>query len=1486
MPHRFFTLKRLLSILVLLFFSPSQVWALPQVQEVVSGSADIRVDQNTMTILATDNTILNYSSFDLAPHESFIVNLPSNDSRILNRVTGHAATDLLGHLISNGLFILINPNGIYIGPQARIEANNLIMSTRQLSNQDFLDEKYLFEKSNPDAFDRLLLNAGTITLKEGGFGVLIAGGIENTGSIIAPLGKIALASGDAVRLDLSEGGLIAVAIDEKTASAIYDREGHSVADQIKNTGVIEADGGMIILSAASLPDLFATTINLDGIVRADLAVSGEAGQIALVSSGDIISRGTLKAQALTEEGAAFDIGGTYQVVYSSIRNADGAVNLSTGNYSGTISDVANIIMNAGAILTLTGDTVFLADSASSGTGLINMNSGSSIAGNNFNLTLSASQNSTLRAISGVGSLTLNRSSASRNPIFTANNPITASGTTTIASGVSLNTGSTTLTTNHLALSGALTAGSNGTIDVNGNFELLAGAVFTQGTSSLNVANDLTLAAGTTFRKATSTSRNVTLDGTGKINDQNTTKQDLGNVVIGGTGVTRQLQSASRMTRLTIGAGNIFSLEGNNFEFSANRAVVNDGTFRLKGSETLTRVTSLDNNSGLVEYTGDGDGVADTFTLKDFGTTDFYNLRVNFTDSHDVLQSTAAKVIAGQLQLDSGTFNLNGQSLTVNGSLQNNGTVRLRGSESVTLRSGNDIDSGTWHYAGDGDGAADTFTLKDFGAVDYFNLKINPTDSSDVIRLGAAVTINGALNVDSGIFDLNGYPANVVGVFTNNGTLRLRGSEAVNLASGNDIDSGTWQYIGDGDGAVDTFALKDFGSTDYFNLIINTTDTNDVLQLNGGQTIAGALNITKGTLDFNGQDIRAVGSFANNGTVRLQGKESVSLASGNDIDSGTWQYVGDGDGVADTFRLQDFGSTDYFNLRITLTDTADVVELDSATVMAGTLAINAGTLDLKGNSLRAAGTLTNDGKVRLQGNETITLAGNDTNSGTWEYVGNADGVADVFTLREFGGTDFFNLTIALADPQDVVQSAAAKTVAGALNINSGTLSLNGNSLTARGAFSNEATLRLRGNETVSLTAGNDLNSGTWQYVGDGDGLADTFSLKDFGATDYFNLAINMTDTNDLVQLGATTTIAGSLRVDRGTLHLNTRALTVTGSVSNDATIRLRGDEVVTLVSGNDTNSGTWDYIGTGTYGRLAAGNEYYNLSLNGSGRWTLAANLDLNGTMTIGTTSTLTDNGKVVNVAGDWSNRGTYIATGSVILDGVDQHVLGATAFNDLTKIATTSSSRLIFEEGKTQVIKGALNLQGVSATDRLMLRSSVDGAEWNLFPTLSLTVANLDVKDSNAIVVDDIACLVGCFDSTGNTKWFFPAPPPAPDPVDPVVDNPVLGESLALVQEADFVVVEQVIGTLPIEIPNLTFDPREFPTNRGKGGRSAERFEKVWATDSQNAGSQSPDFEGASFTGELASLPQIAIPADAIYMDDIIAVDVALDTPIQQPAVE
>jgi hypothetical protein len=96
-----------------------------------------------------------------------------------------------------------------------------------------------------------------------------------------------------------------------------------------------------------------------------------------------------------------------------------------------------------------------------------------------------------------------------------------------------------------------------------------------------------------------------------------------------------------------------------------------------------------------------------------------------------------------------------------------------------------------------------------------------------------------------------------------------------------------------------------------------------------------------------------------------------------------------------------------------------------------------------------------------------------------------------------------------------------------------LMLAGHGLTDQGIIINKGTLVLQGNELVNLAHGNDTTEGTWQYVGDGNGSI--LTLADFGARDYFNLAISDTHLRrSTFKTMADLMVNGMLIVTGGTL----------------------------------------------------------------------------------------------------------------------------------------------------------------------------------------------------------------------------------------------------------------------------------------------------------------------------------------------------------------
>ena len=281
--------KAFLCLLIMLFLNilyVNKVYSLPQDYEVVSGTAEFNKVDNILTINASDKAIVNYKSFDIAANERVIINLPDINSQILNRVNSDNATNIFGTITCNGVFILVNQSGIYIAPTANITSHGVILSTRDITNQNFLDGKLIFQKIGQRDLDKLLLNEGHINITNGGFGVLIAGAVENRGIITAKCGTIAIAGGNYVTLQMAGNSLISIAIEESVANTITDYNGNPVTDQIKNTGTLDAEGGTIILNASSINDIFTKAINLQGVVRANRFEDND-GTVKLIADGDV-----------------------------------------------------------------------------------------------------------------------------------------------------------------------------------------------------------------------------------------------------------------------------------------------------------------------------------------------------------------------------------------------------------------------------------------------------------------------------------------------------------------------------------------------------------------------------------------------------------------------------------------------------------------------------------------------------------------------------------------------------------------------------------------------------------------------------------------------------------------------------------------------------------------------------------------------------------------------------------------------------------------------------------------------------------------------------------------------------------------------------------------------------------------------------------------------------------------------------------------------
>ena len=282
---------------------------------------------------------------------------------------------------------------------------------------------------------------------------------------------------------------------------------------------------------------------------------------------------------------------------------------------------------------------------------------------------------------------------------------------------------------------------------------------------------------------------------------------------------------------------------------------------------------------------------------------------------------------------------------------------------------------------------------------------------------------------------------------------------------------------------------------------------------------------------------------------------------------------------------------------------------------------------------------------------LTVRGNWTNSGTFNH--NSGTV--IFNPRlnghriTPGGTGstkaFYN-----------VKKIWKKNIllAGAISLNNFEIALRGglwkaqgNAMSVTGNWKvNNLSAFTHGNNTVTFSGSNSQEINVYPNKGD------------FYSVNISNTAATVSVNSHAIEIDNTLTIDSNATLDIEGQNLTSATLT------NNGNLQLQGGETVAITT-MDTNSGTVTYDGTGTYTQLAAGDAYYNLTLNSSGSITLDANLNVDGGLTI-TDGTLdvSSNNRSVNVAGNWSNSDTFISrSGTVTFDGTSTVTSGGITNN-------------------------------------------------------------------------------------------------------------------------------------------------------------------------------------------------------------------------------
>ncbi|SAK51029.1 two-partner secretion domain-containing protein [Caballeronia ptereochthonis] len=327
--------------LIALVVAPGAL-ALPAGGQVVNGNVSISTPAaNTMAITqGSQKGIVNWNSFSIGASETVNIAQPSAQAVLLNRVVGSEASTIAGRLNANGQVFLVNPAGVLFARGASVNVGSLVASTLGISDADFLAGKYHFLGASPNGGGRVV-NQGSITAGERGTVALLGAQVDNSGTVSAKLGTVAMGAGSDITLDFAGDGLTMLKVDGAAAQALAS-----------NSGVLQADGGQVLMSVQTADALAATVLNQTGTVRAQ-SVAERNGRIVLdggAAGVTEVAGGVDATGGAGLKGGNIDVTGYHVAVNDGARiDASGAAGGGRVRVGGGAAGKATDIHNADAV---------------------------------------------------------------------------------------------------------------------------------------------------------------------------------------------------------------------------------------------------------------------------------------------------------------------------------------------------------------------------------------------------------------------------------------------------------------------------------------------------------------------------------------------------------------------------------------------------------------------------------------------------------------------------------------------------------------------------------------------------------------------------------------------------------------------------------------------------------------------------------------------------------------------------------------------------------------------------------------------------------------------------------------------------------------------------------------------------------------------------------------------------------------------------------
>ncbi|TVQ34920.1 MAG: filamentous hemagglutinin N-terminal domain-containing protein [Geminicoccaceae bacterium] len=291
----------------------------PQGGVVVSGQASITQDAARTTIQQTSTrAVVDWQGFDVGRQHQVDFQQPGAHAATLNRITQGGPSTIAGHITAPGTVIIQNQAGVVFSGSARVDVGGLIATTQMVDAARF-QAGHGLDITGGEHPEARLVNEGSITVAEAGLVALVGSHVANHGSIVANKGTVALASGERTTIDLTGDGLARIVVD-----------GDTVAGHVVNTGLIDAPGGQVLLTAGDAARTLDGAINTSGVIRAASA-EADGGSIALLGRG----AGAVQVAGLID--ASGNLGGDVTVTGETVRlTADARIDASGTGQGGDV----------------------------------------------------------------------------------------------------------------------------------------------------------------------------------------------------------------------------------------------------------------------------------------------------------------------------------------------------------------------------------------------------------------------------------------------------------------------------------------------------------------------------------------------------------------------------------------------------------------------------------------------------------------------------------------------------------------------------------------------------------------------------------------------------------------------------------------------------------------------------------------------------------------------------------------------------------------------------------------------------------------------------------------------------------------------------------------------------------------------------------------------------------------------------------------------